>query len=601
MMRKPRIQIPDQTQVKAACGYVRCSTDEQGSTSIPQQRREIEGWASQRGYKIVDWFVDEGVSGTNFEKRPGFQQMRQDADTRRAKFQTVIVYDESRWGRAINLRENSFWKMYFTRLGVQVQLIHTNSQHGNTIGSCVVEMVESAEASEYSRKLSRSILRGMLAIEQGGYSRGGTAPYGYKRVAIDLGTGERRELRDGMRSSPKQEKVAWEMGDPLEVATVRRIFELKGKGVGYMSIADLLNTEHIPPPRRGRWKNKDTKWSKPTLFGIVHNRAYKGERVYNRSSFSPFVAETLNLPEDTGKRLNDPSKWIVIPSAHPVIIPAEIFEAANKDRVVEENQSWGGAHVNQHYYRSSYLLTSLIRCKKCGYAFQGFRHKKSGRSYYVDGGRKNKGGAVCGWYSIPQGDLEAFVLDGMKNTLMNPEMLKTIEKELKMLLDEEPSALRGKREMVALTLQDNEKRRRSLLDTIEKGSSSATVMERLAELEGQREDLEQELGRISREIDKASIEVNGMRLKSEDVVGLIREFFLNFRERFDQAPLMEKKELLRMVVEKIEVDPDQHSATTQYRKVPSGLFEREGISTFDGSKDRLHSVALTGIEPVFQP
>jgi DNA invertase Pin-like site-specific DNA recombinase len=178
MMRKPRIQIPDQTQVKAACGYVRCSTDEQGSTSIPQQRREIEGWASQRGYKIVDWFVDEGVSGTNFEKRPGFQQMRQDADTRRAKFQTVIVYDESRWGRAINLRENSFWKMYFTRLGVQVQLIHTNSQHGNTIGSCVVEMVESAEASEYSRKLSRSILRGMLAIEQGGYSRGGTLVQG---------------------------------------------------------------------------------------------------------------------------------------------------------------------------------------------------------------------------------------------------------------------------------------------------------------------------------------------------------------------------------------------------------------------------------------
>jgi DNA invertase Pin-like site-specific DNA recombinase len=127
----------------------------------------------------------------------------------------IIAYDESRWGRAVNPRENAYWKIHFERHNVKVRLVHSGSKNENDIGSYVMEVVESAEASEYSKKLSRAVKRGMMSPQQAQYSRGGTAPYGYKRVAIDLQTGERKELRDGQRSVPRQEKVVWDLGNSL--------------------------------------------------------------------------------------------------------------------------------------------------------------------------------------------------------------------------------------------------------------------------------------------------------------------------------------------------------------------------------------------------
>jgi site-specific DNA recombinase len=283
------------------------------------------------------------------------------------------------------------------------------------------------------------------------------------------------------------------------------------------------------------------------------------------------------------------------------MISRELFEEANKERVEAGSQTWGGAHINQHFYRSSYLLTGMVRCSKCSYAFQGFRHKKSGRSYYVDGGRKNKGEAVCGWYSIPQQDLENFVIEGVKKVLLEPQMLDAIERELRLLLDDEPNSLRQRLDMVRLRLNDNEQRRKSLLESLESGHVSTTIVDRLKELESVQRGIQEEEKQLLDEINKKSVEKDGKRLKGVEVAELVRSFFTNFPERFNQAPLMEKKELLRMVVEKIEVDPETHTATTQYRRVPAGIFEQEGISTCDGQKDRLHSVALTGIEPVFQP
>lgn len=588
-------------QSLTACGYLRCSTDEQGATSIPQQKREIEQWSVQNKIPIVEWFIDEGVSGTTFEDRPAFLRMTDEIESAHPRFNTVLVYDESRWGRAIKLRENSFWKTYFDKKGVLVRLIHSNSRNGNHLSDFITEVVESAEASEYSRKLSRSIIRGMTAQEQGAYSRGGTAPYGYKRVAIDLATGDRRELRDGLRSSPKQEKVVWELGEALEVATVSRIFEMKAKGVGYRTIADTLNGERIPSPRRGRWRNRDTMWSRPTIFGIIQNRSYTGTRVYNRLSFSPYVAEAKNLPEFNGRRMNDPKDWIVIENAHPAIVTAKLFEEANKERAAEEARQVRGAQINQHYYRSGYLLTGLIRCARCGYTFQGFTHKRSGRGYYVDGGRKNKGKAVCRWFAVPQGELERLALRGVREVLCTPEMLLSIERELRKLMEDEPSTLDEKLKMVRLLLENNANRRKRLIESLEAGVPSTTVMERLAVLEAQRKELDMEVSTLSREIDQHTLTKDGKRLQSDELTRMIREFFLGFEERFARAPIEEKKELMRMIIEKIEIDPEEHRVTNQYKRIPTGFFEREGISKVEGEKYRLLSVALTGIEPVFRP
>jgi len=61
-----------------AAGYLRRSTNKQ-EKSLEDQRREIERYAEAHSYKIVVWFVDDGISGDDTDKRAGFQRMHADA------------------------------------------------------------------------------------------------------------------------------------------------------------------------------------------------------------------------------------------------------------------------------------------------------------------------------------------------------------------------------------------------------------------------------------------------------------------------------------------------------------------------------------------
>lgn len=79
--------------------YMRLSRDDENygdSVSIETQRLVLNTYARDQGFFIVDEYVDDGWSGTNFE-RPGFQRMLQDIET--GKVNCVLVKDLSRFGR----------------------------------------------------------------------------------------------------------------------------------------------------------------------------------------------------------------------------------------------------------------------------------------------------------------------------------------------------------------------------------------------------------------------------------------------------------------------------------------------------------------------
>lgn len=79
--------------------YLRLSRDDeqQGeSGSISTQRQMLTQYCHEQGLHIYDEYVDDGYSGTNYD-RPGFQRMLDDIED--GKINCVITKDLSRLGR----------------------------------------------------------------------------------------------------------------------------------------------------------------------------------------------------------------------------------------------------------------------------------------------------------------------------------------------------------------------------------------------------------------------------------------------------------------------------------------------------------------------
>ena len=190
---------------------------------------------------------------------------------------------------------------------------------------------------------------------------------------------EERELKAGQHAIPKEEKVTFILGDPFEVKIVEKIYEKRLIGHGYKRIAEYLNSEKIPCPKRGRWKNKDQKWSVGTVRSIIKNRTYCGDRVYNKHPQSH-----LTIADGKKQWINPEEQQAISKDMHPAVINRKTFEKANNSI----GKFIGGARF---IAVSPYLLSGLIKCDHCGFNYQGSHYKHDGLSYYVDGGYKNKG------------------------------------------------------------------------------------------------------------------------------------------------------------------------------------------------------------------
>jgi site-specific DNA recombinase len=266
---------------------------------------------------------------------------------------------------------------------------------------------------------------------------------------------------------------------PLEVGTVKRIFESRCKGLGLVAIADLLNAERIPSPKRGRWRNRDDRWTGSTIKGILENPVYVGDRVYNRLTFSRF-ANGSDGSFQGGKRANAKQEWVTCPDAHPAIVSRGTFEKANA--VTEKHP----VRPNHSYYKSTYLLTGLIKCLECSYSFQGFTHKKSGNRYYVDGGYINKGETVCRWFSIRQDKVERFVLESIRDSFFEGGMVHRTKEAIDRIMKTYPDEIIDQHASLEKTLKEVRLRIENLVGLAERGIQLDSIVQRIEELEKQR-------------------------------------------------------------------------------------------------------------------
>ena len=561
--------------MKIAVGYVRCSTDMQDD-SLKQQKNEIQKWASENDFTILRWYEDEGKSGTSFEKRSAFMGMMKRVETK-PDFEYILVYDESRWGRPNNPRENTYWKVHAERHTVRVRVINSSSKNENDIGSFVTEVVESAEASEYSKKLSRATLRGSIANAGKGYSCGGTAPYGYVRVAMDKDNGNKlRVMRQGEWIRNNQEKVRWEVGDSSEVETIKRIFKMKTSGLGYVVIADTLNKDSIPCPKRGRWRNKDQKWCQGTIRSIITNMAYYGARVYNKHPQSH-----MKLSFSKQRYINDRENWIIQANAHPAIISKELFERANNTN----RGKFGTGSTNT--VKSVYLLSGLIKCSQCGFNFSGQRYYKSGIHYYQDSGYINKGRSVCSSFLIKKNKIESFVINSIKENILTSNLESKLRHIVEKQLEARHTGKSLSLDRIEKALATNKIQMDNIIDAISQGVKVDTVLERVKQLEAEHDRLVQE----KKKIENASVSKDDVK----DLARNITREVGNFEQAFDTASFLEKKNWIRQFVLGIQVEREKNRALCYIMKIPK--VNHPVMNSFLPSESSMMVVAGAGLEP----
>lgn len=101
-MTKEDWQVRNVLSVELVAAYVRVSTQEQKlhGLSLDAQKMKLTEYAEKNNMKIVEWYVDEGVSGRKLIKnRPELQRMIQDAE--KGKFERIIFIKLDRFFRSV--------------------------------------------------------------------------------------------------------------------------------------------------------------------------------------------------------------------------------------------------------------------------------------------------------------------------------------------------------------------------------------------------------------------------------------------------------------------------------------------------------------------
>ena len=78
--------------------YSRFSTDRQNESSIADQVRVCTEYVERQGWKVVERFEDQGISGAALGNRPGVLKLQEGALARR--FDAVVVMDLPRLSRS---------------------------------------------------------------------------------------------------------------------------------------------------------------------------------------------------------------------------------------------------------------------------------------------------------------------------------------------------------------------------------------------------------------------------------------------------------------------------------------------------------------------
>jgi len=328
-----------------AAQYVRMS-DEQQVYSIANQKAAIEEYAAAHGFQIVKTYADPGRSGVEAKRRTALQALLQDVLSGCAKYEAILVYDVSRWGRYPNNDEAAHYEFLCQSSGIPLHYCAEPFLNDGTPTSSLVKDWKRSMAAEYSRELSVKVTRGKTRIVQMGYWVGGQPGYGFRRMMISPDGKRKRILKLGEQKQVHTDRIILVPGPASEQKIVRLIFSLAIAGNGSTAIATELN-------RQG-FTQYGKPWISNGVFNVLTNPKYAGWNVWKRTS------RLLQTKE----RKNTPDQWVTKQGAFSSIVDQETYDEAQRRRKKKLDYWWSEKEMLRQlrrlFTKKGYLSQDLL-------------------------------------------------------------------------------------------------------------------------------------------------------------------------------------------------------------------------------------------------
>ncbi len=427
--------------------YARLSIEDNGiqGDSIENQIEMIEQYISKcHDLKVVRFFVDNGETGTNFE-RPAFSDMME--EVKKGTINCIVVKDLSRFGRNY-LETGNYLEKIFPYLGIRFISVndHFDSLYGGGSDTLLVPL-KSILHDTYAKDISRKVSSAIGIKKKSGKFMGKIPPYGYVR-----------DEQDRYKLCVHTERAE----------IIRMIFKWRTQGLGSVSIAHRLNDMAVPTQLQIRYMegHHDGKehalWRGSAVVDILKNPCYIGCIVERKGS-------NLLCNGRENKVISE-SEWNLIENTHEPIIDKETFERVQK--LVSESRRKRKQQVADKSYRqrTENILSGMVQCGICGSGVHrdGGYFRKDGSlvhySFYCSNKYiKTKG---CSSRAVDETELHNYIfqackkqlelltdmkelIDDMIETAKNSPYINSLREEIRILEDRQQKLRRKRNDLYA--------------------------------------------------------------------------------------------------------------------------------------------------------
>ena len=325
------IEKVNNQEYKAAI-YIRLSKedgDREESESVVNQRKILKAYAKENKYKIYDEYVDDGYTGTNFN-RPDFKRMIKDIESK--KINMVITKSLSRLGRDY-IETGRYIETYFPENEIRYIAI-LDDVDTFLDKNCDTVAFKNIMNDYYAKETSKNIKKTKNKKKLEGFYYTSYAPFGYTKVS-KAGNLEINEV---------------------QAEVVKRIFDLFVEGYGTYQIATKLTEEKVETPGLqmkmtcvvNNVTNTTDKWNHNTVRRMLENQIYIGNCVQNKTKKISYKSKKMiSLPKE---------EQTIIINHHEPIISKEEWDTVQK---MLKN------HKNAKVRETDVIFKGLLYCSHC--------------------------------------------------------------------------------------------------------------------------------------------------------------------------------------------------------------------------------------------